>query len=57
MTNISNRPANPKAGGVFIAIGSIGGAVIAGRFGEPVIGFLIGLAAGIAISIYIWRKK
>ncbi|WP_221792178.1 hypothetical protein [Aquisediminimonas sediminicola] len=57
MTNAPNRPSSPKAGGVFIAIGSIGGAVIAGRFGEPVIGFLIGLAAGIAISVYLWLKK
>lgn len=57
MSNNPKRPREPMAGGVFIAIGAVGGAIAGGRFGQPVIGFLVGLATGIAISVIIWRMK
>jgi hypothetical protein len=44
----------PAAGGVLIAIGAVGGAVIGLFLGEPSKGFLIGLGGGIGMAIAIW---
>jgi hypothetical protein len=44
----------PAAGGVLIAIGAIGGAVIGLFLGEPSKGFLVGLGGGIGMAIAIW---
>ena len=45
----------PLAGGVLIALGAIGGTVV-GLFTAlgPTRGFLIGLAAGAAVSLAMW---
>lgn len=53
MANDTNGPA---AGGFPIAIGAIGGAVLGVVAQEPTIGFLAGLAAGIAVAVAIWRR-
>lgn len=45
---------SPLAGGVFIAILPLVGAWIGGRQGEPVIGLLAGLAAGIIAAVIVW---
>jgi hypothetical protein len=44
----------PAAGGVLIAIGAVGGAVIGLFLGEPTKGFLLGIGAGIGMAIAIW---
>ncbi len=45
------------AGGVLIAIGTIGGAFIGAALGEATRGFLIGAGAGIALAIAIWLRN
>lgn len=42
------------AGGIFLAVLPIAGAWIGGRKGEPVIGLLAGLAAGIIAALIVW---
>lgn len=42
------------AGGFFIAILTIVGAVIGGLKGQPTIGLLSGFAAGLVIAIALW---
>lgn len=44
------------AGGFPIAIGAMGGAFIGVAVGQPTIGFLAGLTAGIAIAVVIWLR-
>lgn len=52
-----NRPSqSPKAGGMPIALGTLGGAIIGAVFGEATIGLLVGLALGIGIAVIIWRR-
>ncbi len=52
-----NRPSqSPKAGGMPIALGTLGGAIIGAMFGEATIGLLVGLALGIGIAVIIWRR-
>lgn len=46
----------PAAGGFPIAIGALGGAFVGVAMREPTIGFLIGLAAGIAVAATIWWR-
>jgi hypothetical protein len=51
---------NALGGGIFIAIGMLGGAIIGVFMGEPSIGMVAGLATGIAIAGLIWiidRKR
>ncbi|WP_267387810.1 hypothetical protein [Sphingomonas sp. GC_Shp_3] len=45
---------NPAAGGVLIAIGAVGGALVGLFLGEPTKGFLLGIGAGIGMAIAIW---
>lgn len=49
-----NSSRSPAAGGVLIAIGAIGGAIVGMFLGEPSKGFLIGTGAGIGMAIAIW---
>lgn len=42
------------AGGIFIAVLPIVGAWIGGEKGQPVIGLLAGLAAGIIAALVVW---
>ena len=53
---VMNKPPHPpKAGGMPIALGVMGGASIGAVFGEATMGLLIGLALGIAVAVAIWR--
>lgn len=56
MTNDQKPESGSKksAGGFFMAMGCIFGAIGGGLLGQPVIGLLAGLGAGIVISIAIW---
>ncbi|TXC68228.1 hypothetical protein FSZ31_11100 [Sphingorhabdus soli] len=45
---------SPMAGGIFIAVLPIVGAWIGGEKGQPVIGLLAGLAAGIIAALVVW---
>lgn len=45
------------AGGVFIAIGAIGGAAGGLMAGQPSIGFLVGTGLGLAIAALIWLSS
>ena len=54
-TAMNRPPHNPKAGGMPIALGVMGGAIVGAVFGEATMGLLIGLAIGIAIAVAIWR--
>ncbi|MFA6117225.1 MAG: hypothetical protein WC729_24720 [Sphingomonas sp.] len=44
----------PLAGGVLIALGALGGAVIGQFLYEPIPGLLIGIGLGVAVSIAMW---
>lgn len=49
-----------RAGGVFMALGTLGGTVIGGMLGQPSIGFLAGLGSGFVIHGALWymdRRK
>jgi hypothetical protein len=52
----ANRRNSPRAGGAiiagFIIAGVVGGSIV----GQPSIGFLAGLVAGVAIALLIWLK-
>ncbi|MEP2990162.1 MAG: hypothetical protein ABJN65_14370 [Parasphingorhabdus sp.] len=48
---------NRNAGGVFIAVGTVAGAVIGALLGQPSIGFLAGLALGSILALAIWLKE
>lgn len=51
------RPKKPAmAGGFFIAILTIGGAVAGGALGQPSIGLLAGFGLGVAIALSLWWK-
>ena len=46
-----------NAGGVFLAFGTIAGAVIGALMGQASAGFLIGLAAGGIVALLLWLKE
>jgi hypothetical protein len=48
---------SPSAGGFPIAIGVIGGTIIGLATGQPTIGFLAGLAVGVAVAVAIWLRS
>lgn len=50
----SENRSNKSAGGFFLAIGCIIGAIVGGLLGQPSIGFLSGLAVGALIATAIW---
>ncbi len=47
-------PTSTSGGGVFIAIGAIGGVFAGGFLGQPSAGLLIGLAVGSLAALAIW---
>lgn len=44
------------AGGFPIAVGSIGGTAVGVALRQPTLGFLAGLALGIAIALAVWLR-
>ena len=50
----AHRP--PAAGGLPLALGAIGGAVIGFATGQPTLWFLAGLALGIVAALLIWWR-
>ncbi|MEG8038069.1 hypothetical protein QP166_01425 [Sphingomonas sp. LR60] len=52
-----SSPRNPSAGGFPIAIGALGGTAIGLYAGQPSIGFLAGIAAGVALAVLIWWRE
>lgn len=52
---MATPPARPtRAAGVFLAIGSIAGAIVGARMGQPSAGLLIGFGAGVAVCVALW---
>jgi uncharacterized membrane protein len=47
----------PQAAGFILATSIIAGAVAGAIVGQPSIGFLAGLAAGVAISVLFWLNE
>ncbi len=48
------------AGGIFIAIGLLVGAVVGVKMDQPSAGMIIGMAAGASIAVLVWlfdRKR
>ncbi|PHR15663.1 MAG: hypothetical protein COA41_16180 [Sphingopyxis sp.] len=55
-TSSTAEPVNRNGGGVFIALGTIGGAIIGGMMGQPSAGLLAGLALGALIAVLMWWR-
>jgi hypothetical protein len=51
---MSRRTRSTQAAGFILAISILAGAVAGAIVGQPSIGFLAGLAAGVAISLLFW---
>ena len=49
----ANRP-TPLAGGCLLALAVLGGVVVGSIYGQPSIGFLGGLGAGLALILLVW---
>ncbi len=47
---------SPAAGGALIAIAILVGTALGLTRGEPSLGFLIGLALGVALAVAIWLR-
>lgn len=54
MTTPSRK--SPSAGGVFIAVLSLAGAIGGGLLGQPTIGLLVGIAAGVVLALALWLR-
>lgn len=50
----NDTPSSTMAGGVFLALGTIGGVMIGSINGQPSIGFLIGLGVGALLAGAVW---
>jgi len=51
------EPRNPAGGGIFIALGAIGGVVVGRLYGQTSLGLIGGVATGIAIALLIWWRE
>lgn len=51
---MSQRTRSTQAAGFILAISILGGAIAGSIVGQPSIGFLMGLAAGVLIAILFW---
>ena len=54
---MSQRTRSTQAAGFILAISILAGAVAGSIVGQPSIGFLAGLAAGLAIAILFWLNE
>ncbi|HEX8447427.1 MAG TPA: hypothetical protein VF649_12545 [Sphingomonas sp.] len=52
MTSPTQSP--QAAGGIFLAIGALAGALIGMRNGQPTLGLLIGFGLGLGIALALW---
>lgn len=52
--NNSQPKKSARSGGIFIAIGMIGGAFTGIYFGQPSAGMIVGLGIGSMIALAIW---
>jgi len=50
----SRRNSEARGGGIFMAVGTLGGAILGGLLGQPSAGLLIGLASGVGIGVILW---
>jgi len=48
--------ANRNGGGIFIALGTLGGAIVGGLMGQPSAGLLAGLGLGALVALLIWWR-
>lgn len=48
------NPPTPRSAGFLFAILPIAGAIVAGLYGQPVIGLLAGLALAVAFTTLFW---
>lgn len=48
------KPANASAGGVFIALGLMIGAVVGIRTGEASLGMVVGIGTGMLAALAVW---
>ncbi|WP_165374832.1 hypothetical protein [Sphingomonas montana] len=46
-----------SAGGVFLALGATGGALVGLAIGEPTAGLLTGFGAGLLIALLLWLAQ
>ena len=44
----------PAAGGIFLFLGPVAGAIFGIGRGEPILWLLYGFAAGVALAILVW---
>jgi hypothetical protein len=54
--DMAPSPRSPSAGGFPIALGALGGTAVGLYTGQPSIGFLAGLAVGVALALLIWWR-
>lgn len=55
---MTKKQTNRSTGsGAIIALLILAGVIIGGLLGQPSIGMLAGLAAGIAIAIFLWLRE
>ncbi|MET1113084.1 MAG: hypothetical protein ABWX67_16320 [Allosphingosinicella sp.] len=54
---MSQRIRSTQAAGFILAISILGGAVAGTIVGQPSIGFLAGLTAGVAIALLFWLSE
>lgn len=58
--NKQESKASSMAGGIFIAIGMLAGAIVGVAVDQPSAGMIIGLGSGIAVAVVVWlldRKR
>lgn len=52
--NKQENKASSMAGGIFIAIGMLAGAIVGVMINQPSAGMVVGLGLGIAVAVVIW---
>lgn len=57
-SRFSDKQIQPASGGgLFLAVGTISGAIIGGMLGQPSIGLLVGLLIGGLIALALYLKE